>query len=190
MKIRIIYMAGGNSRRFGANKLMEPLNGRFLYRHLLDRLIRICSRHVQWDLNVVTQYPEIKEDLQEEPVTVRFCSESRLGASWSVKAGMEELTDEEACAFFAADQPFFREESAEGFLMEMEKQKPRTGCVVYEDHPGNPVWFDRSCFEELRQLQGDQGGRKVLKKYQEEAVFYPVREARELEDIDYRADMP
>lgn len=104
-----------------------------------------------------------KEDLQEEPVTVRFCSESRLGASWSVKAGMEELTDEEACAFFAADQPFFREESAEGFLMEMEKQKPRTGCVVYEDHPGNPVWFDRSCFEELRQLQGDQGGRKVLK---------------------------
>ena len=56
-------MAGGNSRRFGANKLMEPLNGRFLYRHLLDRLIRICSRHVQWDLNVVTQYPEIKEDL-------------------------------------------------------------------------------------------------------------------------------
>ena len=30
----------------------------------------------------------------------------------------------------------------------------------------------------------------MLKKYQEEAVFYPVREARELEDIDYPADMP
>lgn len=183
-------MAGGNSRRFGTNKLMQPLDGIFLYRHLLNRLIRICSRHAQWDLNVVTQYPEIKQDLRKEPVTVRFCSKSRLGASWSVKAGMEGITDEGACVFFVADQPFLREESAEGFLMEMEKRQARLGCAAYENQAGNPVWFHRLYFKELKQLKGDQGGRKILRKYPEEVIFYQIEEARELEDIDYLEDMP
>ena len=77
MKIRMIYLAGGNSRRFGTNKLLELLDGKPMYRHLLDRLIRICGRHDRWELVVVTQYHEVAEELKEEPVRVRFCSESR-----------------------------------------------------------------------------------------------------------------
>ena len=34
----ILYLAGGNSRRFGENKLLYPLDGRPLYRHGLDAL--------------------------------------------------------------------------------------------------------------------------------------------------------
>ena len=102
----------------------------------------------------------------------------------------ENLTDEEACVFFVADQPFFREETAEGFLMEMEEKQARLGCVVFGEQMGNPVWFGREYFEELRQLTGDQGGRKVFRRYPEAVCFYRVQDAVELKDIDYLTEMP
>ena len=43
--IHIIYMAAGNSRRFGSNKLFYKLDGKPMYRHLLERLIKIKDRY-------------------------------------------------------------------------------------------------------------------------------------------------
>ena len=43
--IHIIYMAAGNSRRFGSNKLFYELDGKPMYRHLLERLIKIKNRY-------------------------------------------------------------------------------------------------------------------------------------------------
>ena len=43
--IHIIYMAAGNSRRFGSNKLLYELDGKPMYRHLLDHLIEIKDRY-------------------------------------------------------------------------------------------------------------------------------------------------
>ena len=35
MRVTILYLAAGNSRRFGENKLLYPLDGKAVYRHLL-----------------------------------------------------------------------------------------------------------------------------------------------------------
>ena len=43
--IHIIYMAAGNSRRFGSNKLFYKLDGKPMYRHLFERLIEIKDRY-------------------------------------------------------------------------------------------------------------------------------------------------
>lgn len=43
--IHIIYMAAGNSRRFGSNKLFYELDGKPMYRHMLERLIEIKDRY-------------------------------------------------------------------------------------------------------------------------------------------------
>ena len=39
MKLRIIYLAAGNSRRFGSNKLLHITQGKPLYQHGLDMLM-------------------------------------------------------------------------------------------------------------------------------------------------------
>ena len=67
-----------------------------MYRHLLERLRKLCREHEDWELVVVTQYPEIMKRLQEEGINVRFCEESVHGVSWSFKAGMEGIKEEEA----------------------------------------------------------------------------------------------
>ena len=56
---------------------------------------------------------------------------------------------------------------------------------VWERHPAIRSGFHGNIFRELLALSGDQGGRRVLKKYSERIFWYPVADARELEDVDY-----
>ncbi len=184
----MIYMAAGNSRRFGSNKLFYPIDGKPMYRHVLERLAAICERHSDWEIVLVSQYEELLE--QGRPFAHRtvFSPESRDGASWTIKNGLKEADDAEAFVFFTADQPWLREKTMEGFVCEMEKQHADLGSVCHGETPGNPVWFSRKYLPDLRALSGDQGGRKILKKHPEEIRWYPVAHAGELEDVDYNID--
>ena len=58
------------------------------------------------------------------------------------------------------------------------------GCVCYGERTGNPVWFAQKYFSELLELEGDSGGKKVLKKHWDEAVFFQISNEQELEDVD------
>lgn len=184
MNVRLIYLAAGSSRRFGSNKLLYELEGKPLYRHLLDRLARVCMRHEGWEVLVVTQYSEIYDAVVQEQLRAVLSPDSPKGASYSIRAGLYAANDAQACAFFVADQPYLTEESAEAFLETMERQQADIGCVTCGNETGSPVWFSRKYFQELSELNGDQGGRKVLKRHLEAAVFFPIEQERELEDID------
>ena len=66
--IQAIYMAAGNSRRFGSNKLLFPWKGKTMYRHGLDLLLELKKEmKEQLSVIVVTQYPEILEEVQKLP---------------------------------------------------------------------------------------------------------------------------
>ncbi len=190
MKVQLIYLAAGNSRRFGANKLLYELEGRPLYLHLLERLIRICKRHASWRILVVTQYDEIYDqtagmEALGMPVHPVFSPDSRKGAAYSVRAGVEAASDDtEGYAFFVGDQPYLSESSAEGFLEEMERRAAVLGSVKCRERQGNPAWFLSQYRRELLELTGDGGGRKILKRHPEQVTFYEIRDERELEDID------
>ena len=90
----------------------------------------------------------------------------------------------QACAFVVADQPWLAKESVLGFLERMQKEEARLGCVKSGGLMGNPVWFSQEYFGELLELQGDEGGKKVFRRHQEEAVYYEIENGKELEDID------
>ncbi len=60
-KTALIYLAAGNSRRFGRNKLLYEVDGRPMYLHLLERLMEIADADKRYELLVVTQYQEIRE---------------------------------------------------------------------------------------------------------------------------------
>ncbi len=156
MRVTILYLAAGNSRRFGENKLLYPLDGKAVYRHLLDRLAQIAGRHENWELLVVTQYERILEELA--PLVKSRASADgvfagqRKGISYTIRAGIEaaEKQNADACACFVADQPYMKEETAERFLESMEMQKAPLGCVFCGGESGNPAWFSKPYFSELK----------------------------------------
>ena len=63
--IHIIYMAAGNSRRFGSNKLLYEWRGKKLYRYMLDALLEAAEGLPGVRVRVVTQYEEILKMVEE-----------------------------------------------------------------------------------------------------------------------------
>ena len=137
--INIIYMAAGNSRRFGSNKLFYELDGKPMYRHLLDHLIEIKDRYNKLknaesnnpviDITVVTRYREILDYCACIPDCHAVLSpDSEKGISYTIKAGImavqeqkklkksSEVTHhtaekEEYYMFAVADQPYLKSQS-------------------------------------------------------------------------------
>ena len=137
--IHIIYMAAGNSRRFGSNKLFYELDGKPMYRHLLERLIEIKDRYNKLknaesnnpviDITVVTRYREILDYCSSIPDCHAVLSpDSEKGISYTIKAGImavqeqkklkksSEVTHhtaekEEYYMFAVADQPYLKSQS-------------------------------------------------------------------------------
>ena len=137
--IHIIYMAAGNSRRFGSNKLFYELDGKPMYRHLLERLIEIKDRYNKLknaesnnpviDITVVTRYREIRDYCSSIPdCHAVLSSDSEKGISYTIKAGImavqeqkklkksSEVTHhtaekEEYYMFAVADQPYLKSQS-------------------------------------------------------------------------------
>ena len=101
--IHVIYMAAGNSRRFGSNKLLYLYEGKPLYRHGLELLLKLKQEMGEkLTVTVVTQYPEILEEVQDifercgmAGMQVVFCEESRLGASYTIRAGIEAVISQD-----------------------------------------------------------------------------------------------
>ena len=166
-----------------------------MYRHLLDRLAQIAGRHENWELLVVTQYERILEELAPLVKAGRlqtvFSPDSEKGISYTIRAGIEvaEKQNADACACFVADQPYLKEETAERFLESMEMQKAPLGCVFCGGESGNPAWFSKPYFSELKELSGDRGGKKVLKRHWESVIPFLVEAAWELKDLDRKEDL-
>lgn len=185
MRITLIYLAAGNSRRFGSNKLLYEIDKKTMYSHLLERLYAVVMRHPDWKVLVVTQYPCILEQVQEMGMGAVFSQESEKGMSYTIETAVR-AAEGEAYAFFVADQPYLTEKTVEGFLTEMEQSRAKLGSIRCHGVPGNPTFFSASYREELLALTGDCGGRKILKKYPKDVLYYEVLEKRELLDIDLR----
>lgn len=189
-KTAVIYLASGNSKRFGEeNKLLKKIGTKPMYRYGLDRLVDICKSRENCEIVVVTQYEEIIKEAYESIVRTTFCPESKYGISWSIKAGIKAAKDADYYAFFVADQPDMKRETIEGFLSFMADGDCELGCVRTEENLGNPVWFSKKYKKELLSLTGDCGGKKILKKHIENARFFKILEESELCDIDYPKEM-
>ena len=55
------------------------------------------------------------------------------------------------------------------------------------EREGNPVIFPKTLFEELMALEGDKGGKQIIKKHPEMVYKVYVTE-QELSDMDYKED--
>ena len=214
-------MAAGNSRRFGSNKLLYLYEGKPLYRHGLELLLKLKQEMGEkLTVTVVTQYLEILEEVQDifercgmAGMQAVFCEESRLGASYTIRAGIEAVISQDLVSgqpkegqsmmgekdylmFMVADQPHLtldsvrklveaavsREQSAFSGPLAEECSRWETLSLRCGSTPGNPCMFRADLIPELMSLTGDQGGRKVLKRYA--CKYVDILDERELEDVD------
>ena len=192
----MIYLAAGNSRRFcikekQENKLLYQWKGKPLYQHGLKALREAAGSFGNCEIYVVTQYEEIASWVKsQEEIQAVWSPESKDGMSYSIKNGLRAAgTAADYYFFLTADQPMIKKETICDFLKETIASGKPFGSVRYEDTPGNPTMFHGKWYEKLLTLQGDQGGRRIMKQYPDEIFYYEVSEEAQLKDVDYYEDV-
>lgn len=211
--IHIIYMAAGNSRRFGSNKLFYELDGKPMYRHLLERLIEIKDRYNKLknaesnnpviDITVVTRYREILDYCSSIPDCHAVLSpDSEKGISYTIKAGImavqeqkklkksSEVTHhtaekEEYYMFAVADQPYLKSQSVIKLIDKILENKGNKR-LVFSLRCGDAVGNPCVFHSSLiPQLLSLEGdkGGRSVAK-KYDCVYVDIADERELMDID------
>ena len=209
MKMAMIMLAAGNSRRFGANKLLYEIDGIPMYRHVLEQLDdtkkkieNIYSEYsdivqlnnlyrnnitakIICNIIVITQYDAIAEAVKTKEIQVLYNPHPEDGISSSVKIGLNASLDADAVLFTVSDQPWLTSETICELIHVFLNTSKGIACISYQGKMGNPCIFDRKYYNELLSLEGDKGGKKVIMKHLDDTQVYEIEEGRELEDIDY-----
>ena len=190
MRKHILYLASGNSRRFGENKLLYPFRGKLLYQHGLDTLQTVLKKRTDCTLTVVSQYAEIRADAASRGIPVVDSPESVLGISHTIRAGISkiqgfDISAEDFVIFVVADQPNLTISSLER-LLDCVKEDTETASLACGARVGNPALFSCRLLPELLALEGDTGGRAVIRKHH--CIYVQADAEQELRDIDTKED--
>lgn len=191
--IYMIYLAAGLSSRYGSNKLLEMVDGKPMYRHLLDILAVMKEEEPhRYELVVVTAYDEIENDIKGLPLKVVKNENQELGISHSIKLGLQacgEIGKHDHVMFAVADQPYVEEDELFGFIHMYKRSYMGIGCLSYNGVMGNPVIFQGKFVPELMELTGDTGGKAVVKKHPQEIFLYEAESEKSLQDVDVPKDL-
>ena len=180
LKINIILLASGYSRRFNGNKLLTELNNKPLYMHIIDKVINMNFNKVI----CVTQYEEIKRNLNNTGIHVIINENSDLGISNSIKLGIDFDKDADGYMFMVCDQPFIKKETLKKLIDIFETSNKGIVAIGNESIIGNPVIFSRNYVDELLSLKGDTGGKKIVKRHLDDLELIDVKDELEFIDID------
>ena len=186
MAEHLILLAAGSARRFGSNKLLRPVNGKPLYAHGLAALLAAAKMRPAADVTVVSRTPEILAAARAAGARAVDSPLSGGGLSFTIRAALDSLEPLAAgdyLLFAVADQPCLSAASVTALL---EKAAPPTlaATLCVGDKVGSPTLFSASLAGELRALEGDSGGRSVLRALGPACLRVEAADPRELEDVD------
>lgn len=195
----VLLLAAGFSRRFGDIKLQARLrNGCSVFEQTLAR-IAAATPHI-----VVVTRPDLAEvplaarrvaqDLDhhhhpEERVRIDViqCPDAHLGMGHTLAFGMKHLPHWQGCLVCLGDMPFIATTTYAQMLAAL--QHDTILLPQYASEVGNPVGFGCDFFPALRAVQGDTGGRDVVRANRERVQLLPVNDPAVLQDIDTPEDL-
>ena len=184
----IVVLAAGAGTRFGGNKLNAPVRNKPLYEHTLDRVQAFGA----FPAFIVTGSEEIAGEAQKRGITPVWNRKPELGIARSLKLGLEEAVKSrpglKGILFSVCDQPGLDPATMQQIFRVSSLHPGSIVCAGSGGKTGNPVCWDASFFPELLALEGDEGGRQIMKKYRDKVRIVQA-DPEELKDIDRKEDL-
>lgn len=181
-----VVLAAGSAARFGRNKLLLTLGG-----ESLARRAPTAALDAQLDPVVVVlghEADRVRAELEGLAVQeVRNRGHAR-GMSSSLAAGIAALPESaDAAVVLLADMPLV----TAAMVARLARTFRETGALLVVSAYGGveapPTLFARALFPELRESQGDAGGRPVVRRHRGDLVRVDWPAAA-LADVDREAD--
>lgn len=179
-----IVLAGGGSTRFGEPKQLLDWMGIPLVKHIAE----IAKKAGLSPILVITgaAHEQVVDALGDEVIIIHN-QDWKAGQSSSVRAGIKGLTDDVGAAvFLLVDQPLIPPELIKLLRNKHARSQAEILYPLINAQAGNPVLFDRSVFEKLIQLDGDQGGRAIFSMFSPQSVAW--NDPTSQQDIDSPED--
>jgi molybdenum cofactor cytidylyltransferase len=154
-------LAAGQSRRFGANKLLQYWQGETLLRHALNAACAACGPRTL--LVTGHHHLEISAAAQPFPGFIAHNVDFAAGMGTSIAtatAALQHVAD--AILVVLADQPLVTTEHLSALLAAWSGEPQQVVASRYAGIVGAPVLLPAGTFAELLQLQGDTGARGIL----------------------------
>jgi molybdenum cofactor cytidylyltransferase len=157
-----VVLAAGTSRRFGSQKLLASVDGIPLVRRSVARLLDASLDEIVVVLG--SDAPAVGAALAGLSVRTTTNAAYAAGMSTSLRVGLDALRPAtEAAVVALADQLGVGADIVDRLIERYRAVGSPIVAPLYRGGVrGNPVLFDRSLFEELRAVTGDEGGRSVV----------------------------
>ena len=122
-----------------------------------DRVVVVVGRDAQ----------QMRDELRDVAVSVTENQNWQDGMSSSIRAGMEEIINDDidAVVLMLCDQPFVTADTLNNLVAtHLETRKPIVASS-YENTLGAPAFFSRELFDELTSLTADEGARRIILRH-------------------------
>ena len=178
----IVVLAAGAGTRFGGNKLNALVRNKPLYEHTLERVEAFSA----FPAYIVTGSEEQKD------IATVWNKEPERGIALSLTLGLKKALEDrpglKGILFTVCDQPGLDTSTMQQIFRTASRHPGSIVCAGSGERTGNPVCWDRTFFPELLTLEGDEGGRQIMRKYREKVKIVQA-DPEELKDIDRREDL-
>lgn len=190
--IGAIILAAGMSTRMGKPKQFLLINGKPLFRYAVERALQAKQRPiVVVGGEHVDQLHFLCRDLPQ--VEIIYNPNYKTGIASSLKLGIEAVRHKtKAAMIYLADQPLVPHVLVESLQKIYWSHKSNEVLIVrpqYNGIAGHPVLIDASLYPEFEHLQGDEGGKSILKRYHHCLKHFPCTEPIWGADVDTEEDL-
>ncbi|MCR5322580.1 MAG: EF2563 family selenium-dependent molybdenum hydroxylase system protein [Lachnospiraceae bacterium] len=189
--IGIVLLAAGEGKRYGSNKLLDVINGRRMFESTVDAAAEAFMDRINIDQGsgsvIVTGYDEIAEYAQNKGFMVVRNDRPELGISESLKLGLLKLGGVPHSILFAVcDQPGLTADSFRRLIDGYAASEMGLACMGQGlNLLGNPCIFSKKYFDELMNLTGDKGGKRIIMAHKDDLKVIYASDL-ELADIDIK----
>ncbi len=181
-----ILLAAGFSRRFGSNKLLQPLtNGMPLALAAACRL-RLAVPEILAVVNA--DAAELARLFEQNGVPVTVCPHAQAGMGASLAWAVSKTAHASAWIVALADMPLIQPATIAQVVATLD-DPAAIAVPVFQEQRGHPVGFGRTYFEELIQLNGDRGAQSLLRNHAEYVQWLVCNDPGVVMDIDMPADL-
>ncbi len=180
-----IILASGYSRRMGDNKLLLSYKGKPILQWVVESALQLNLK------KVILVYREelVKKIFKNWDIQLIHNDEAFKGKSKSIIKVIQVVDKSvEDYLFIMGDQPLLDIDVINNMIKVYKSSSESIAVPLYNNKPGTPVIFSKKWRQKLLQLEGDLGGRQIIRENKEEVLFYSIQNEVMNFDIDTPED--
>jgi molybdenum cofactor cytidylyltransferase len=181
-----ILLAAGKSRRFGSNKLLQPITDNTpMLLVAAQKLVNVLPESITVINQELMPYTD---QLEQLGMRVVVNEQANRGMGSSIACGILASQDATGWLIALADMPYLKIETITLLANKLKNGVDMVAPVIKQQR-GHPVGFNQRYKDELIALNDDVGARHIIAHYQNQLELISTNDVGVLMDVDQTSDI-